>query len=160
LTRDPAVTLAMTFADCVPVWLYAPDLPAVGLVHAGWRGTALGVVQAACAGLAAAGAAPERLYAAIGPAIGGCCYQVGEEVAARLRSLPDADGGIRSEGDGHYRVDLPWLNRAQLRAVGVPERHLASVALCTACHPGWFFSHRGGAGRTGRMGGFLCLTTP
>ena len=159
LTRDPSVVLAMSFADCVPVWIYAPDLPAVALVHAGWRGTALSAVEAAVAALEKEGAQPEHLLAAVGPAIGGCCYEVDDPVVSRLSTLPAADSAIRSDGNGRYHLDLARMNWAQLAAAGVPAARIARTALCTACHPAWFFSHRGERGRTGRLGGFISLWT-
>jgi purine-nucleoside/S-methyl-5'-thioadenosine phosphorylase / adenosine deaminase len=121
-----AVVLA---ADCLPVALARPG--AVGMVHAGWRGLAAGVLEA---GVAATGA----VAAAIGPGIGPCCYEVGDEVRAVF-------------GTSERTLDLKAIARARLQAAGVTEVH--DCGLCTACDPERFFSHRRDRGVTGRQAG-------
>jgi YfiH family protein len=125
-------------ADCVPVALVAPE--AVGVVHAGWRGLHGGVIAAAVRALRDLGAA--RVAAAVGPAIGPCCYQVGDELRAAF-------------GTTAPTLDLPGIAAAQLTAAGVADVHAAG--LCTACatrdgRP-LFFSHRRDRGVTGRQAG-------
>ena len=135
-TDEPGVPMLKLTADCVPVAVArAEGKPALALLHAGWRGLAEGIVAA---GVAVLGGG--RLAAAVGPAIGPCCYEVGPEVAA----LFDA-GLIRGRN-----LDLWSATERALRAAGV-ER-VERFDLCTACHPELFFSHRRDAGRTGRQG--------
>jgi polyphenol oxidase len=127
--------LAMT-ADCLPVAIARAngDKPALAVVHVGWRGLADGVIAG---GVEALGG---RLAAAIGPAIGPCCYDVGPEVAALF------DDDLVKDG----KLDL-WSGAEQaLRAAGVEEIERAD--LCTSCHPELFFSHRRDEGVTGRQG--------
>jgi len=121
-----AIVLA---ADCLPVALAGPA--AVGVVHAGWRGLAAGVVEAGVA-------ATSALAAAIGPGIGPCCYEVGDDVRAVF-------------GTSAPTLDLKAVARARLAAAGVHEVH--DCGLCTACDAERFFSHRRDRGLTGRQAG-------
>jgi YfiH family protein len=139
LPGDPPVAIAV--ADCVPILLAAPRV--VAAVHAGWRGTAArAVLHAADAACSAGGCAPTDLVAAIGPAIGGCCYEVGEEVRAALAHV--APGSAWRSG---RHVDLVEVNRALLASVGV---RVEVVAGCTRCGMG-YFSHRRDGAAAGRM---------
>jgi polyphenol oxidase len=126
------VAAIVLVADCLPVALAGPD--AVAMVHAGWRGLAAGVLEA---GVEAAGA----VFAAIGPGIGPCCYEVGEEVAAPFRRA----FGLGLVRDG--KLDLWSAAERALRAAGVAR--VDRFDLCTACNPDLFFSHR----RTGKPRG-------
>jgi YfiH family protein len=135
-TDEPGVPMLKLTADCVPIAIARVDgEPALTLLHAGWRGLAEGIVAS---GVRALG--PGRLAAAVGPAIGPCCYEVGPEVAGRF----DAD---LTRGS---RLDLWDAAERALRAAGVDE--IERVDLCTACNPELFFSHRRDEGRTGRQG--------
>jgi YfiH family protein len=149
ITQRPETPLGVITADCYPVVLLAPQVPAVGIVHAGRRGTAQRVVAAAALQMRARfGVVAETLYAIIGPGIGGCCYEVDEASAAPFA----AEGGVcRSSRPGHCYVDLRRAITRQLLAVGVPGHHMWSADLCTACHPRWFYSYRRDGPRSGRM---------
>jgi hypothetical protein len=126
-------------ADCLPVALYGPH--GLAMVHAGWRGLAGRIVEAAAEAVGATAAA-------IGPGIGPCCYGVGEEV---LDAFIDLGGGI-AEG---RMLDLPEVARRQLEVCGV-ER-VESAGLCTSCDRELFFSHRRDHGRTGRQAGIAWI---
>jgi YfiH family protein len=135
-------------ADCLPVALVRADggrPPALAALHVGWRGLLAGIAQA---GASALGGGP--LAAVIGPGIGPCCYEVGEEVAAPFRE--------RFGGDvaANWRLDLWTATERAFRAAGVADVHRTD--LCTSCNPDLFFSHRRDAGRTGRQGliGYVC----
>jgi polyphenol oxidase len=130
VTGTDAAAIALV-ADCLPVALAAPG--AAAMVHAGWRGVAAGVLEA---GIAALGPGP--VSAAIGPGIGPCCYEVGDDVRAIF-----ATSG--------RTLDLKAQARRRLEAAGVAEVH--DCALCTACEPERFFSHRRDRGATGRQAG-------
>jgi YfiH family protein len=135
VTRAHGVAAMVLTADCLPVALAAPD--AVAMVHAGWKGLAGGVLEAGVQALRADG----PVHAAIGPAAGACCYEVGPEVAQRF---PDwaLDGRL---------LDLKAVAAARLRAAGVVE--VLDVGRCTMCEPDVFFSHRASGPLTGRQGG-------
>ena len=138
--RDLA-TLVLV-ADCLPIAVAGEG--AVGMLHAGWRGLAEGVVAAGVRALREQGAR-EPLAAAIGPGIGRCCYQVGEEVQDRFAG----HGEEVREGD---RLDLKRVARRELEAAGVADVH--DAGLCTHCSDAeLFFSHRRDRGVTGRQAG-------
>lgn len=157
VTATPGVALMLRFADCLPILLYDPIQRALGLVHAGWRGTIARVAQqAARAMVAAFNCRPEDLVAGIGPGIGPCCYQVGDEVAAAVRAaFPAGDSLLIRQPDGSHHLDLWAANAWQLREMGVGTVEVAG--LCTACRTDEFFSHRGEGGRTGRFAAVALL---
>ncbi len=150
VTAEPGVALLLRFADCQPILLYDPQNHTLGLVHAGWRGLAQGIARRAVETMQQAfGTRPEELIAGLGPAIGPCCYLVGDNVAGAMGySLPHWKRVMKREGEA-WRLDLPAANAQQLEACGV--RHIEQAGLCTASHPEEFFSHRQSGGNTGRF---------
>ncbi|HYG69115.1 MAG TPA: peptidoglycan editing factor PgeF [Anaeromyxobacteraceae bacterium] len=152
ISAAPGVAATVAVADCVPILLADPDSGRVAAVHAGWRGTIARIAAAAVARLAAAGAAPDRLLAAIGPSIGPCCYEVAPDLAARFA----AEVGEEAVRPGRTpRLDLRAANAAILRAAGVRADRVETLGHCTACEPERFYSHRRDAGRTGRHAAFI-----
>ena len=146
VTRRPEVVLAVTTADCMSLLYHAPGVVAVA--HSGWRGTAEAMPVAALEAVCRlAGCAPDAVDVAIGPAIRGCCYEVGDDVAARFPSA-----AVRATG-GKPRLDLPTAARMALDAAGVRPERLEDTGACTCCEPEWYFSHRRDRGRTGRHWG-------
>ncbi|MGH2975260.1 MAG: polyphenol oxidase family protein [Solirubrobacterales bacterium] len=141
VTSRDDLALLVFVADCVPVALSGPR--GVAMLHCGWRGLADGVIAG---GAEAIGATD----AAIGPSIGPCCYEVGEEVLGAFRGIDDGVAAGRM-------LDLPEVARLLLREAGV-ER-IESSGLCTSCEAELFFSHRRDAGRTGRQGGLVWRQT-
>lgn len=140
-TDEHGLPVLVLAADCLPIALARANgsEPALALLHAGWRGLLEGIVPA---GVSALGGGP--VSAAVGPAIGPCCYEVGEEVADRFR---------RAFGFGLFRdgrLDLWTAAERALRAAGCVR--VDRVDLCTACSPERFFSHRRDEGLTGRQG--------
>lgn len=149
LARAPGSLCAVLVADCVPVLLAGPRT--VAAVHAGWRGTALGIAARAARQLAEHdGCAPSEVLAAIGPCIQACCYEVGEEVAGAIASASGI-GVIRRDRPRPH-VDLSEANRQQLLAAGL--REVEALGLCTRCH-GAFFSNRGDGPDGGRQAGII-----
>ncbi|MBN1135477.1 MAG: peptidoglycan editing factor PgeF [Anaerolineae bacterium] len=161
LTTDtPGLALLLRFADCQPILLYDPARHALGLVHAGWRGLAQGIARRAVETMQKAfGTNPSDLLAGLGPAIGPCCYTVGDDVASALGyALPDWRKVIALDPSGAgWRLDLPAANAQQLAAAGVRARRMEQAGLCTACHHDEFFSHRADNGQTGRFAAVACL---
>lgn len=159
ITRVPQTVLAMSFADCVPVFLYDAGTPAIGLAHAGWRGTASRIAAKTLLKMIEAfGTDPAECTAALGPAIGPCCYEVGPEVASALSKSCASTDAIRRDSQGRLFVDLGACNAFQLCAVGLPAENLQLSRWCTACNRNLFFSHRAENGQTGRMTAFIALT--
>jgi hypothetical protein len=149
----PGVAVGVVTADCVPILLAAPGARVVAAVHAGWRGLAAGVIEAALAALAEAGARGEALSAAIGPHIGPCCYEVDEPVLARLRPRFGAalDAACAPARPGHARLDLGALARVALGAALADEALGGFGPLCTRCDAPRFHSHRRDGASAGRM---------
>ena len=141
--------LAIETADCLPILIVDPKNLRVAAVHAGWRGTAAGVAQAAVRSLVAAGSAPEQLIASLGPAIGSCCYEVGSDVEEAF-----GESGARffsPAPTGKKHLDVAAANRAQLEEMGLPETGIDHVNLCTRCREDLFFSYRRDGASAGRM---------
>jgi YfiH family protein len=161
LTATPSVALLLRFADCVPILLFDPTHRAIAVVHSGWKGTAGNIAAVAVEALVRyAESRPEELWAGIGPAIGPCCYEVGQEMAKTAsqigpegaRALQQREGARRPGG---LYLDLPGLVQAQLAAAGVKQITMSGI--CTACQTDEWFSHRAENGRTGRFGALAML---
>lgn len=141
ITDRPGVKLAIRTADCIPMLFVDRNRRAVAAVHAGWRGTASRIgPKTVTRMMTEFGSEPHRLEVAIGPGIGGCCYEVGMEVLEQLE-----DRGT------NRKVDLTEINRQQLRAAGVSQDKIYTVKLCTRCLPEEFHSYRRDQAQAGRM---------
>lgn len=151
ITRTPDMPLIIYTADCVPVLVYDPVEHALGLAHAGWRGT-VGNIASAVVGTMAAefGSQPENLIVKLGPSIGPCCYEVGDEViAAWCASGIErfAEAIVPKEPRAH--LDLWRANSLAFEAAGVPVDRIEHSAVCTRCHAERYFSRRAGQGHRG-----------
>jgi hypothetical protein len=151
-TARPALPLAISTADCLPVVLYDARGGRLAAVHAGWRGTVQGVVRAAVADLAAAGTTPADLVVAIGPSIGPCCYEVDAPVLERFEAAFGAarERWFQAKGPGKWMLDLWQANLDQLTGAGVRPERVDLLRLCTGCRPDLLFSYRRERG-TGRL---------
>jgi YfiH family protein len=147
VTGACGVALGIFTADCVPLLMVDVAAGVAGAFHAGWRGTLAGIASAAVAKMVAAGAAPERLAAAMGPAIGPCCYEVDVDVGERFASAwPGAAGRIRAGRPGKAMLDLRGILFDQLKGAGLAPGSITTVGPCTRCAADRFFSRRA-AGR-------------
>lgn len=181
VTDLPGLLLAVLTADCLPVILADKKRHAVGVFHAGWRGTVKRIAEKGVGEMRRwFGSDPRNLVAAIGPGVGGCCYQVGEEVRKQFgtqfaytdtlfREVKEPDLVrerypllfLTARAPGHSDLparlflDLVEANRRQLVDAGVPAKNIEASALCTACHNELLFSHRAEGGVTGRMMGVV-----
>jgi len=181
ITPIPGLLLAVQTADCLPIILVDPKRRAVGVFHAGWRGTLKRIVEKGAGEMRRHfGSLPRDLTAAIGPGIRGCCYEVGEEVRERFESQFAYAGSLfrevkepgpvrekypllfltaRAPGHGELPkkifLDLVEANRQQLLAAGVPAKHIEASPLCTHCRTDLLFSYRAEKGKTGRMMGVV-----
>lgn len=152
ITDEPGAALAVFSADCTPILLCDTATGAVGAVHAGWRGTALGIVRRAVEAMGEAfGSRPQDIRAAIGPCIDRCCFETHADVPeAMLAALGDAARiAIDDHGDGTYHVDLKDLNGIWLEQAGVEQ--VETCPFCTACQPERFWSHRRVGDRRGAL---------
>lgn len=177
ITSAPEIVLGILTADCLPVILVDLKQRAVGILHAGWRGTVKRIVEKGVGEMGRwFGTVPRNLIAAIGPGVHSCCYQVGPEVREQFesqfiygrelfREVKDS-GPIREKypllflsarAPGHSDLpkkiflDLVEANRRQLIAAGVPAKRITASRLCTCCRTDLLFSHRAEQGATGRM---------
>ncbi|MDQ2805415.1 MAG: polyphenol oxidase family protein, partial [Chloroflexota bacterium] len=184
VTRTPGLLLLCGSADCVPVAIYDPQIPAVGLAHAGWKGTAGQIAARTVAAMHTAfGTDPAACHAVIGPSIGPCCYEVKGAVIEAIRdAYPASDdewqgepplliwsrrraawqdrlGLPRSEPDSDEKVflDLWQANRRALLLAGLLSENIYIEGVCTAEHTDRFYSHRAEAGAAGRFVAFLGL---
>jgi len=157
LVKESYLPVMILTADCVPIILYSPNAHAGLVIHSGWRGTALNIAGHAVNTLHEESGAPNGgMIAAIGPAIGPCCYEVSVEVAEKVCRTVAMDISpfcrFNSESS-NPRLDLVAVIKAQLQQAGVTT--IDNLSGCTVCHPDLFFSHR--RGDTGRQGAILQL---
>jgi YfiH family protein len=185
ITRMPGILLAIQTADCLPVILVDTKQRAVGVFHAGWRGTVKRIVEKGVGVMRRYfGTLPRDIKAAIGPGVHGCCYDVGPEVRQQFESQfayaedlfreVEESNPVREKypllfltarAPGHSELptkiflDLVEANRRQLIDVGVSPRNISASPLCTACRPDLLFSYRAEKGVTGRMMGVVGIET-
>lgn len=157
ITNSSSYLLTMRYADCVPILLFDRVQRAIGLGHAGWRGTASGIASELLAAMGHAyGSRPEDIVAAMGPAICAQHYPVGPDVRREVEARQGAWAVVDfHEIDGQLHFDLVRANRRQLERAGVIQ--IEDSATCTACRVDDWYSHRAESGRTGRFGVYLAL---
>jgi YfiH family protein len=158
VTKEPGIYLFMRFGDCTPLLFYDPVENAVGLSHAGWRGTVKNAAGATVAAMQRLGCRPQNIIAVIGPSIGPCCYEVGPDVIGAVgETFVDAADLFDRRNGNHERAyfNMWAANHRQLVEAGVEQ--VVQSGLCTACRTDEFFSHRAEQGRTGRFGVILGL---
>ena len=159
MTADPGLLLTGYAADCLLLFIFAPDVPAVALAHSGRQGTLQNMAGAVVSELAAAyGADPALMRVALGPAICGRCYTVcpgeaGEFKEAGWREKPY----LWAAATGKYHLDLATIIGRQLSGAGIKPGRIAAANWCTSCQPDLFYSYRRDRGKTGRMMGFIAL---
>jgi hypothetical protein len=177
ITNTPQLLLGIQTADCLPVILVDAKRKAVGVFHAGWRGTIKRIIEKGAGEMRRYfGTMPRDIRAAIGPCVHKCCYQVGPEIREQFASQFDYAAELFSETEdydevrekypmlfltarapGHSELpkkiflDLVDANRRQLIAIGVSPKHISMSPLCTSCHTDMLFSYRAEKGNTGRM---------
>jgi YfiH family protein len=148
VTGRTGIMLTILTADCVPLLLHDPVRRVVAAVHAGWKGTESGIAMKTVEVMKRRfGSEPANILAGIAPAIGRCCYEVGEDVASHFADHPDA----WDRKSAKYMLDLPLINKKQLLASGLAEKNVEMSGLCTACEVEEFFSYRKEKGCSGRF---------
>ena len=157
-TREKGVTLVTHYADCVPLFFYAPQYDMIGMAHAGWRGTLGEIGKKMIAQWSQEGIPVEAIQVAIGPSIGPCCFEVGHEVAEQFEDrFPGADFIISQAHKEKYHINLWACNEQSLLEAGILNENIIQSKLCTCCHSDLFFSHRKTQGKRGTLGAFMCL---
>ena len=152
VTRAKGTAIGIRVADCVPVLLFDERTGHVAAAHAGWKGVVAGVLAEAIATLDGnhGGGEHTAIVAAIGPSIGPCCFEVGEDVASTIAACAPEDPRVIVRGEEKPRVDLRRVVRAQLRGLGLDDAKIEDVPGCTRCEPERFFSYRRDGARSGR----------
>lgn len=147
-TQTPGLPLMAFFADCLPILLW--DEARVAVAHAGWRGTVADVAGNTVSKMVEMGADPLRLQVAMGPCIGPCCYEVGDDIIEVFRETFGQEVCTTTK-KGAPSVDLVAANRTALVRTGISPSHIETSNYCTACRTDLFFSHRVEGPKTGRM---------
>lgn len=164
VTNVPGVTLATSYADCVPLFFIDPVQKAIGLSHSGWRGT-VGRIGARTIEVMEKtfGSKPQDIYAAIGPSICQDCYEVSEDVAEQFRqefSQYREDKTLLYEKENKkYQLNLWRANEIVLLEAGICNEHLSFPGICTCCNPEFLFSHRASKGKRGNLSAFLGISS-
>ncbi|MHB1452471.1 MAG: peptidoglycan editing factor PgeF [Saccharofermentanales bacterium] len=175
-TNEPGVFLTTFYADCVPLYFVDTIRHAIALSHAGWRGTVSNIADATIQRMAAEfGSIPSDIHAAIGPSIGICCFEVGEEVADVFMKLPGSfsegcirlsadecgksaaesggqyEAAIQDEAPARFFIDLQEINRRMMVTSGILPQNIEVAGICTSCNSQWLFSHRASGGKRGSL---------
>jgi len=149
VTAAPGVALCIFSADCVPILLADAERGVVGALHAGWRGTLANIAAAGVRSMVALGARPTMIDAALGPAIGVCCFEVDAELADRFAvALPASRRRTRPGSPGKAHLDLRPIIHDQLATAGLDPVRIATVGPCTKCASDRYFSRRAAGGAT------------
>ncbi|MGI6778631.1 MAG: peptidoglycan editing factor PgeF [Acetivibrionales bacterium] len=153
ITNKKKVPIVTFYADCVPVLLFDSEKTVIGTAHSGWRGTALEVAGEAIRSMIENfGSSPDDIEAVIGPSIGKCCFETGEEVYNHFRERINwSESFCTKAGNGKWYIDLQRIIKNSLLNMGLSEHKILVSNICTKCNKHLFFSHRGDCGKTGCM---------
>ena len=160
ITNEKGVTLVTYYADCTPLFFVDIKQKAIGLAHAGWRGTVGRIGEKVVKKMTELyGTNPADIVAAIGPAISVCCYEVDKPCADNFYALSDLDSSrfVFPKENGKYMIDLLETNRQILVAAGVKNENITVSDVCTNCNSELLWSHRATKGKRGTMSAFLCI---
>lgn len=161
ITDEKGIALVTFYADCVPLYFLDPVKKVIGLTHAGWRGTVKKIGAKTIEKMKVVyGSRPEDLLVAIGPSIGGCCFEVSNDVKIEVEKTFNhdiIDKIVKDLGNGKYKVDLWAANEAIIIEAGVNQKNISKTDVCTMCHKEELFSHRGSDGKRGSLAAIMQL---
>jgi YfiH family protein len=159
ITDLPGVAIGIKTADCVPIFFVDKVKQIVGVAHAGWKGTALNIsAKVVDTFVENFSCNVDDIIAAIGPAIGPCCYQVDELVYDTMEPHDNREHlFFPCCQEGHWLLDLPLANKRQIAGRGIPQTNIYTTDYCTSCNTDIFYSHRGEGKKTGRQLNFIML---
>ena len=159
VTNRSNLAICIKTADCVPVFIVDKVKKVIAAVHAGWRGTTLGIsAKVIRLMINQYRSEPADILAAIGPSIGHCCYEVDAATAEAFRGQDNSELFLQQgPKKNKWMLDLPEANRRQILETGVPESNMEVSGYCTTCNQDMFFSHRGSGGITGRQVNFMMI---
>ena len=157
VSDEPGVVLGAFAADCVPLVFGDAEARICGAAHAGWRGTVGGVGARVAERMVGLGANADQIICALGPSIGSCCFEVGDEVVTEFtKAFPDLPGLVVA-GPRRNHIDLRVATRYQLEAVGLRAENIDDAPPCTMCHADRFFSYRRDGSGAGTHMGFIAI---
>ncbi len=155
VTKEAGVLIGVQVADCVPVLIYETEKGIIAAVHAGWRGTAAGILKKTLLMIMERFVCgPDGFQVAIGPSIKGCSYSVDHEVNDAVKRATGWGNYYSKKGE-KYLLDLPSANKYQALSLGIPEPNIWVSDECTYCNPDRFYSYRYAGGSTGRQAAFI-----
>lgn len=160
ITNEPGVTLVTYYADCTPLFFVDTKQKAIGLAHAGWRGTVGRIGDNVVKKMQSLyGTDPSDIKAAIGPAISVCCYEVDKPCADNFLALDELDSTkfVFPKDNGKFMIDLLETNRQILVHAGVKNENITVSDVCTNCNSELLWSHRATKGHRGTMSAFMCI---
>ncbi len=160
ITNEPGVTLVTYYADCTPLFFVDTKQKAIGLAHAGWRGTVGRIGDNVIKKMQSLyGSDPSDIKAAIGPSISVCCYEVDKPCADNFLALDELDSTkfVFPKGNGKFMIDLLETNRQILVHAGVKNENITVSDVCTNCNSELLWSHRATKGHRGTMSAFMCI---
>lgn len=160
VTAAAGMLIGVVTADCVPVLILDPEKGVAGAVHAGWRGSASGILKKTLQLMQDEfSSKPADMMLAVGPAIGGCCYNVGKEVADQVLDAcgGDCTGEIMKNTQSGLKLDLAHANKCQALEMRVPDGNIWMAGRCTRCEETSFYSFRRDGNGGGRQGGFIMI---
>ena len=162
VTASKGLPLFCFTADCVPVLLCDPEAGVAGAVHCGWRSSVGGILKNAVEAMVSLGAKPDGIWAALGPAIGFCCFETDDDVPEAISDYlgGNTKGLFRRREDGKTLVDLRGANRRKLVELGLMERHIDLSEECTYCRHEKYWSHRYTKGKRGGQAACVVLDDP
>ena len=162
ITGKSKIPLLILTADCLSILLFATTNRAIGAIHAGWRGSALNIAgQTIHKMVNRFNIKPAHIYAAMGPAIGPCCYEVDSMVYEQFCQTPIWNKGsleTARNGEKRWMLDLTTINRLQLEEAGLNPGHISHTSCCTSCDKNLFYSYRRDGIYSGRQGSIIMLT--
>ncbi|HQA56740.1 MAG TPA: peptidoglycan editing factor PgeF [Acetivibrio sp.] len=157
-TNRRKVALVTFYADCVPVFLFDPVKTVISIAHSGWCGTVKEIAKEAVRKMKDAFfCEPKDILAAIGPSIGRCCFEVGDEVYREFEANIEWSTKYCEKKDGKWYFDLPAVIKNSLLNEGLADDNIVLSGICTKCNKDMFFSHRGDNGKTGTLAGIMMI---
>ena len=157
ITNNRGLALMMCFADCVPIIFVDPVKRAIGLAHGGWKGTLKKIAAKTLLRMQDEfGTSPKDCLLGIGPAIGTCCYEVGDAVIDKYKAAFPEHEELLIERAGKNYLDMRLANVLELQEVGVPRENIDVAGECTCCQKAWYYSYRA-ANQTGRIAALIAL---
>ncbi|MDZ5470714.1 peptidoglycan editing factor PgeF [Bacillus sp. 31A1R] len=156
-TKDTGVLLTLCYADCVPIYFYAPKYKAIGIAHAGWKGSVDGIAEEMVKVFTEEGIPTMDILTVIGPSICEKCYIVDDKVITKVQNRlePVEKKPYNLISGNQYYLNLQELNKQILIKSGILDKNIQITNFCTSCHKETFFSHRRDKGKTGRMMSFI-----